>query len=123
MEAQMNTGERSLVSAWLLLSTLGAALGIGLPPALPNAAAEQAATPTARTMPGQVTASYVVPTITCPGCAARIKASAKKDPGVLDVAVDVSTKHVTVAYDPSKTDPERIAEAIRKGGDTVLPGK
>ncbi len=117
----MSTGGRRSFCARLLLSILAAA--IGLAPASPNAAAEQAAAPTARAVPGQVTTSYVVPTITCPGCAARIKASAKKDPGVLDIVVDVSTKRVTVVYDPNKTDPERIAEAIRKGGDTVLPGK
>ncbi|MGH2378786.1 MAG: heavy-metal-associated domain-containing protein, partial [Candidatus Limnocylindria bacterium] len=79
-------------------------------------------TEAAAASPGQATARYVVPTITCPSCAARIRASAGKEPGVIDVAVDLDTQRVTVTYDPAKTDPEKIAAAIRKGGDTVLPG-
>lgn len=86
----------------------------GAPP-IPAAAVEAA--------PGQATARYLVPTISCPSCAARITANAKKDSGVLDVAVDLATQRVTVVYNPAKTDPEQIAAAIRKGGDTVLPGE
>lgn len=67
----------------------------------------------------QTTASYVVPTITCPSCAARVEASANKDAGVL--AVQVEGQDVTVTYDPEKTNPKKIAEAIREGGDTVRP--
>lgn len=67
----------------------------------------------------QATASYLVPTITCPSCAARVEASASEDPGVL--AVQVEGQDVTVTYDTDKTNPEKIAEAIRKGGDTVRP--
>jgi copper chaperone CopZ len=68
----------------------------------------------------QATASYVVPTITCPSCNARVEASASKDPGVLDVRFD--GQNVTITYDPEKTDPGKIAEAIREGGDTVQRG-
>lgn len=86
-------------------------------------AAGSAATRTEATAgPGQATARFVVPTIECPSCPARIRASAKKDLGVIDVAVDSDTQRVTIIYDPAKTDPERMAAAIRKGGDTVLPG-
>jgi copper chaperone CopZ len=35
------------------------------------------------------------------------------------LAVQVEGQDVTVTYDPEKTNPEKIAEAIRKGGDTV----
>lgn len=91
----------------------------GFPPPEPdNATGEKAANGT--TTPEvsiQASASYAVPTITCPSCAARVEARASKDPGVL--AVQVEGQDVTVAYKPEKTDPERIAEAIRKGGDTV----
>lgn len=96
-----------------------------LPVALPGGGAEPAgddgSTAVVEAAPGQATARYVVPTITCPSCAERIKGNAKKDPGVVDVAVDLQTKRVTVVYDPSKTDAETIAAAIRKGGDTVRP--
>jgi copper chaperone CopZ len=71
----------------------------------------------------QATASYHVPTITCPSCVARVEANAKKEPGVVDAKADLSTQEVTVTYDPTKTDPERIAEAIRQGGDTVVPNE
>lgn len=67
----------------------------------------------------QATAGYLVPTITCPSCAARVEASATKDPGVLGVRVEF--QDVTVTYDPKKTDPRKIADAIRAGGDTVQP--
>lgn len=92
-------------------------------PSLPGGIPEQpegdAPAVAAEAGPGQAVARYVVPTITCPSCAERIKGNARKDPGVVDVAVDLKTKRVTVVYDPSKTNPEKIAEAIRKGGDTV----
>lgn len=68
----------------------------------------------------QATASYLVPTITCPSCAARVEASASKDPGVLGVQFE--GQDVTVTYDPGKTSPEKIAEAIREGGDKVQRG-
>lgn len=68
----------------------------------------------------QATASYVVPTITCPSCAACVEASANKDPGVLGVRFE--GQDVTVTYDPNKTSPEKIAAAIRDGGDTVQRG-
>jgi copper chaperone CopZ len=48
-----------------------------------------------------------------------VKATAKKDSGVLDT--QVKGQRVSVTYDSTKTDPEKIAEAIPSGGDTVLP--
>lgn len=71
--------------------------------------------------PEQATVTYAVPTITCPSCVARVEANAKKDPGVIDAKGDLSTQKVTVTYDPKKTDPKKIADAIREGGDTVQP--
>ncbi len=73
-----------------------------------------------RAGPEQASASYRVPTITCPSCAARVEANAKKDPGVLGVRV--KGQQVSVEYDPAKTNPQKIAAAIRSGGDTVLRG-
>ena len=69
----------------------------------------------------RATALYFVQTITCPGCAKRVEASAREDPGVIEVEVDLSTRNVSVTYDPTVTDPEQIAEAIRAGGDIVVP--
>lgn len=81
--------------------------------------AETAAVP--EESPEQATVTYTVPTITCPSCVARVEANAKKDPGVIDAKGDLSTQKVTVTYDPKKTDPKKIADAIREGGDTVQP--
>ena len=65
----------------------------------------------------QAKTSYVVPTITCPSCSARVHASAMDEPGVTGTSIE--GQDVTVTYDPQKTDPESIASAIREGGDTV----
>lgn len=70
--------------------------------------------------PERAEAIYRVPTITCPSCAARVEASAQKDPGVLGVRVE--GQRVSVEYDPAKTNPRKIADAIRSGGDTVEQG-
>ena len=70
----------------------------------------------------QATTGYLVPTMSCPGCFGRIEAAASKDPGVLDIRLDQETpQRVIVEYDPSKTNPEKIAQAIRDGGDEVVP--
>lgn len=82
----------------------------GLPTDRPTKAASKLAT-----------TSYRVPTITCPSCVARVEANAKKDPGVVDAKAHLEAQELTVTYDPKKTNPERIAEAIREGGDKVIP--
>jgi hypothetical protein len=42
-----------------------------------------------------------------------------EDPGGLPGQVE--GQDATITYDADKTNPEKIAEAIRRGGDTVLP--
>lgn len=71
--------------------------------------------------PKRATARYLVSTITCPSCVARVEANAEKEPGVIDAKADLATQEATVTYDPKKTDPKKIADAIREGGDTVKP--
>lgn len=72
--------------------------------------------------PKRATTGYLVPTMSCPGCFGRVEAAASKDPGVLDIRLDRETpQRAIVEYDPSKTNPEKIAQAIRKGGDEVVP--
>lgn len=65
------------------------------------------------------TVKFYVPTITCPSCSARVEANAGQIPGVVDAKADLDTQMATVTYDPAKTDPEKIAQGIREGGDTV----
>ncbi len=120
-------GSAFIVSLILFLPACGTTNSAAVSTPTPETATAQTANPgagTAETPPTpeesseQATASYQVPTITCPSCAARVKASATKDPGVLDA--QVKGQSVTVEYDPAKTDPEKIAGSIRSGGDTVL---
>lgn len=113
------------LSALALLLATASACSAPSPDASLRAEATPELTPTAalsQPASDRATAYYVVPTISCPSCPARIKRNASKDSGVLNVAVNVGTKRVTVTYDPSKTDPAKIAEAIRAGGDVVEPG-
>ncbi len=44
----------------------------------------------------------------CKGCAATIKGSLKREPGVLEATVDYAKREGTVLYDPSKTNPKGI---------------
>jgi hypothetical protein len=81
---------------------------------------KDAATGESGTEAGQATVaktSYVVPTITCPACSARVHASAMEETGVLDT--HIRGQDVSVTYNPQKTDPGSIASAIREYGDTV----
>lgn len=74
--------------------------------------------PAAEAVSGQQTVRFLVRTITCPGCQARVASNAKKVPGVLNV--DVEGQDVTVTYDPSQTTPDVIAAGIEKAGDRVV---
>ena len=121
-------GLTALIMSLILFLPACGATSAAVSTPTPDTASAQTANPSSGTAEAptvtkesstQATASYQVPTITCPSCVARVKANARKDPGVLDT--QVRAQHVTVAYDPAKTDPEKIAEAIRSGGDTVLP--
>lgn len=78
-----------------------------------------AATGTAGAEAGRAEVTFLVPTISCPGCQRRVEASIRKAPGILDVAFDGQV--VTATYDPSAVSPEEIKAAIEAGGDTVEP--
>lgn len=116
-----------VLSSILLLPACGGGASGSAPEPATTTAQEAGTTVAAETTAAtaasveQATARYLVPTITCPSCVARVEGNAKKDPGVLDAKASLETQEVTVTYDPAKTDPEKIAEAIRAGGDTVQP--
>lgn len=65
------------------------------------------------------TVAFHVPTITCSGCEARVRASLSKAPGIQNVAID--GQDVIVTYDSSQVTPAQIQAAIEAGGDTVEP--
>ena len=61
--------------------------------------------------------------VDCQGCKAKIERSLAFEKGVKEVEASVEHRTVTVRYKTNKTDPEKIAEAIRKLGYTVRPHK
>lgn len=52
----------------------------------------------------------------CTGCAQGIKAMLKRTPGVITAAVSFEQREAIVEYDPERTTPEKIVEAIEKMG-------
>jgi len=52
----------------------------------------------------------------CEMCKERIEKGVSKEKGVIKSDVDVDTKYITVKYDPSKTNPAKIREAIATTG-------
>jgi copper chaperone CopZ len=54
--------------------------------------------------------------MTCTGCENTIKDKVKEVDGVKDVTADYKSNLVKASYDPSKTNPEKIKEAIIAAG-------
>ena len=54
--------------------------------------------------------------MTCTGCESTIKNSVKKVDGVKEVNADHKSQLVKASYDPAKTNPEKIKEAIVAAG-------
>ncbi|UCD79213.1 MAG: cation-translocating P-type ATPase [Desulfobacterales bacterium] len=52
----------------------------------------------------------------CPACAWLIDESLKKTPGIIDSACNFSTDRLQVNYNPVKTSPDQIIEALQKLG-------
>ena len=52
----------------------------------------------------------------CPACAWLIDESLKKTPGVIDSTCNFSTDRLQVDYNPIKTSPDRIIDAVKKLG-------
>jgi copper chaperone len=90
----MNTHRRTLVTAALLLSS---ASFVGGEPS------------TAQT-------TLVIKGMTCGGCVAAVKVQLKKTPGVSAYQVSLEKGEAAVTYDPSRTDPKKIAESVSKTG-------
>ena len=60
-----------------------------------------------------VTVEFVTD-IDCAGCAKKVTNTIPYEKGVKDVQVDVTTKTVTVTYDPLKTNNETLVKAFAK---------
>ena len=59
----------------------------------------------------------------CQGCKAKIERSLAFEKGVKEVEASVEHRTVTVRYKTKKTNPDKLADAIRKLGYTVRPHK
>jgi len=57
--------------------------------------------------------------MTCTGCENTVKTKVKKVDGVKDVIADFKTNTVKASFDPAKTNPEAIKEAITSAGYKV----
>ncbi len=65
-----------------------------------------------------MTTTFTAPDIECAGCAASIEKALGRVPGVQIVAVDVTAKTVTVAFDDARTSREALAATL---GDIGFP--
>jgi Cu+-exporting ATPase len=59
--------------------------------------------------------------MTCAGCSGRIERVLRKMDGVRDASVNLATEKAKILFEPSKTDPEHIAQAIEDSGFHVPP--
>ena len=55
----------------------------------------------------------------CDGCAKGITAMLKRTPGVIAAEVSYERREARVEYDPGKTSPEKLVEAITNLGYTA----
>lgn len=100
----------SLVAAGVVVTLVIAGV------ALRTQAPKQDANSEARVVTAQAqVVTLNVPEMDCAGCAVGVKLVAGKIDGVQDVKVDLEARTAEVAFDPSKTNPQAIADAITRG--------
>lgn len=58
-------------------------------------------------------ATYKAPQIKCGGCAGKVKKALAEDAGVKDVAINIETKEVAIAFDKTKTNKEKIVKDFK----------
>jgi Cu+-exporting ATPase len=63
--------------------------------------------------------TFPVEGMTCASCVARVEKALSHVEGVTEASVNLATKTATVAADPMKTGPEKLAAAIRDSGYEV----
>lgn len=57
--------------------------------------------------------AYKAPQIKCGGCAGKVKRALAEDAGIKDVAINIETKEVAIAYDKTKTSKDKIVEDFK----------
>jgi copper chaperone CopZ len=63
-----------------------------------------------------MTTTFTLPDLNCGGCAAAVKNTLSREPGVQAVDVTVAAKRVRIAFDPAATSPDRLAAALAAVG-------
>ncbi len=59
--------------------------------------------------------------MTCASCVSRIERALTREAGVMSVAVNLASETARVAYDPTQTNPGRLADAVARAGYRVPP--
>lgn len=57
--------------------------------------------------------AYKAPQIKCGGCAGKVKKALLEDAGIKDVAINIETKEVAIAYDKTTTSKEKIEKDFK----------
>jgi copper chaperone CopZ len=68
---------------------------------------------------GLQTLTLTVPSITCEACTDTVRDALLTVPGVRAVAAETRRKTVAVSFDPERTGPAALVEAIRRAGHSV----
>src|SRR5690606_37586048 len=89
---------------------------IGMAPASHRQLARAGDVAVAAVGPGQRRITIPVTGMTCAACSGRVQRALSRQPGVVDAAVNLMLANATVVYDPSRTSPEALVEAIRATG-------
>jgi Cu+-exporting ATPase len=62
------------------------------------------------------TVTFPVTGMSCAACQARVQRELERTPGVEEAAVNLLLNSATVSFEPSRTSPERLVEAVRATG-------
>lgn len=57
-----------------------------------------------------------VPGMTCSLCPIAVSGVLRKQPGVRNATADLATKTAQIVFDPEKTSPARLAQAVSEAG-------
>jgi mercuric ion binding protein len=62
-----------------------------------------------------------VPSMNCSLCPIAVSGVLRKQPGVHQAKVDLATKTAQIVFDPEKTSPSRLAQAVSDAGYPATP--
>lgn len=77
-------------------------------------------TPSAARDKGELTTVVLSANLHCDKCKKKIESNIPFEKGVKDLKVDLQNKTITITFRSDKTDSEKLANAVKKLGYTVL---